>query len=682
MDSENTTDMIPNFGPRYAKVVPLGKGGMGTVWRAYDNERGHVVALKAIRKDHLANEEVRRRFKREAKVLTRLRHPNIVQLYDFVMSGPLPYFSMELVEGTNLKDLAATGELRLKTMTQIAIELNDGLTAIHEAGVIHRDIKPGNVVVTKDGHPKLMDFGLAKIIDDVDVTALTAEGAVLGTLLYMAPESLEGATANARTDIYQMGVLLYYFLAGRHPFASLPHLALFRQEPYDKLPSPSKINPAIPESLDQIVTQAMAPLADDRPVSASELASALRRILNDETIQDVMDTVTLPRPTAQGPLGKVKVPTTVRLQRAPVARPGSSKRVWFGLISSIGLVLILILTISRQNPDSINPVQRARTFREAVVAGDLPRVALFLKNGASANARLKDGRPVLCVAAEKNYYDIFCLLLDNNADPSEADNDGLRAIHYATMTGSIKLLKRFDTIDVAFDSKDHWGRTVMHRAAEVGSAPALSFFLSRGLDLEALDLLDRSPLFYAAEAGHLECVDILLDEGADEDLQELERGSRPIHFAARSGKLAVVERLLEAGASLRADRNGKTVIAYAAEGGKVAVISYLIKQGRSVSLANDEGVTPLHLASTKAAVDRLLAAGASLEAINNRGMTAVHYQAFLGRHKTVEHLLACGIGLLADKEGRKPSELAELGNNPTLATILRKLETSKSGGGL
>ena len=218
------------LGP-YEIVAPLGAGGMGEVYRARDSRLDRTVAIKIL-PAHLSHDlEAKERFDREARSISSLSHPNICHLYDVGEQDGTSYLVMEYLEGETLADRLRKGPLPFDQFLKIAIEICEGLEKAHRSGVVHRDLKPGNIMLTKNG-TKLMDFGLAKAIPTAtpspDPTAsfdtpatgqpLTAHGTVVGTFQYMAPEQLEGREADARSDIFSLGAVLYEMVTGRRAF--------------------------------------------------------------------------------------------------------------------------------------------------------------------------------------------------------------------------------------------------------------------------------------------------------------------------------------------------------------------------------------------------------------------------------------------------------------------------------
>src|SRR5215471_1464837 len=272
------------LGP-YEVLAPAGAGGMGEVYRARDTRLERTVAVKVLPPHLSASPEARQRFEREAKTISQLSHPHICALYDVGNQDGLEYLVMEFLEGETLAERLLKGPLPVDQTLRYGMEIADALDKAHRQGIVHRDLKPGNVMLTKSG-VKLLDFGLAKAVQPASAVsaltslptegpALTAEGTILGTFQYMAPEQLEGRETDARTDIFAFGAVLYEMATGRKAFSGRSRASLIGAILKDEPPPISAIEPMTPPALDRVVKTCLAKDPEDRWQSAHDIKSEL-----------------------------------------------------------------------------------------------------------------------------------------------------------------------------------------------------------------------------------------------------------------------------------------------------------------------------------------------------------------------------------------------------------------------
>jgi tetratricopeptide (TPR) repeat protein len=275
----------------YRIVSLLGGGGMGVVYKALDTRLGRAVALKFLPEEISADPGALERFRREAQAASSLNHPNICVVHDFDEHQGRPFLVLELLEGRSLKQLIAGGELALETVVELGIQVCRGLEAAHSLGIVHRDVKPANIFVTGQGITKLVDFGLVKLnpipVMDQSVSSqptsppvedeLTRPGTLVGTTCYMAPEQARGEPADARSDIFSLGMSLYEALTGKLPFEGKTAAAYLAEVLHREPPVPSRLRPGVPQSLDRILLKALQKRPEDRYQSAAELRDDLTR---------------------------------------------------------------------------------------------------------------------------------------------------------------------------------------------------------------------------------------------------------------------------------------------------------------------------------------------------------------------------------------------------------------------
>jgi HAMP domain-containing protein len=265
------------FAARYEIQGVLGRGGMGVVYRAHDRDLDDAVAIKTLRVEALsADPSLLDRFKQEIRLARRITHPNILRTHDLGESGGLRYLSMEFVKGLTLKQLVEAGDiLPTPVGLRIAKQICAGLAAAHEVGVIHRDIKPQNIIIEATGGLKIMDFGIARLKEE---RGMTAEGTVVGTPDYMSPEQARGHTLDFRSDIYSTGVVLYEVFTGSLPFEGDTPLAVVLKHIQENPPSPQARNPRIDPRISQIILKCMQKEPKNRYQTVNELYEALTRV--------------------------------------------------------------------------------------------------------------------------------------------------------------------------------------------------------------------------------------------------------------------------------------------------------------------------------------------------------------------------------------------------------------------
>jgi eukaryotic-like serine/threonine-protein kinase len=261
---------------RYELHHRLGRGGAGTVWRGHDRALDRPVAVKLLHADLADDRAAGARFRAEATAAAKLTHPNAVLVYDLGTEGDETYLVMELVEGVNLGDVLDDGPLPAGVAAALGAQVASALGTAHLAGIVHRDVKPGNVLVTTDGTAKLADFGIARALGAV-TSRLTRTGTVLGTARYLAPEQLRDDPIDARADVYALGLVLHESLTGQAPFGEGSAVEVAARRLTTSLPPVSTFVPGVPPDLEELIDRATRPDPRERPGDGTELADALRR---------------------------------------------------------------------------------------------------------------------------------------------------------------------------------------------------------------------------------------------------------------------------------------------------------------------------------------------------------------------------------------------------------------------
>ena len=365
------------LGDRYRLVRMIGSGGMGTVWEAEDETLGRPVAVKVLSESLAAGEHAVRRFEREAQAAARLSGPYIAAVYDFGRSEGRPYIVMELVRGETLADrLAREGPLPPREVSRIATQVAEALEEAHRAGIVHRDVKPGNVMLTPAGDVKVMDFGIAAA---AWAERVTTSGLVLGTPSYLAPEQAKSEKTTPASDVYALGAMLYEMVAGRPPFVAESPVALalahIREDPRPL----DQVADGVPSN---IASASMAALAKDpaeRPPSAAAFASMLREPTFPLPSIAAAEETTQVAPVALGPEETTQVTPVApgpeeTVPLSPVRHRGDRRRILIPVVL-IAAVLLLILAILMVEARDRSILQRAGREARGGVRATVPELS-------------------------------------------------------------------------------------------------------------------------------------------------------------------------------------------------------------------------------------------------------------------------------------------------------------------
>ncbi|MEG1548601.1 MAG: protein kinase [Clostridia bacterium] len=362
---------------RYQVEGLIGSGGMANVYKAYDIKENRTIALKVLKDEHREDADFVRRFEREAAAVLTLSHPNIVKSFDVGEDGDVNFIVLEFVEGSTLKEkITNGGALSPKTAVNIAVQVLNALSHAHERGIIHRDVKPQNVIIMPDGTAKLTDFGIAR---DAGATTRTFAGTnVIGSVHYLSPEQARGEQVTVESDIYSCGIMLYEMLTGRVPFGGDNSVAIALKHLQEEMVPPIKVNPWIPHSLSDVTMKATAKNPAMRYSSAQAMCDDLQRALHD-------------------PHGRFARQKADAENHAPTKRGNKLVNITISLIVALGLFTTMFLiaktwkdTDNSGKPEYIVPTLTGKATDEA---GELASLRGFVMNitGKEINDEYEEG---------------------------------------------------------------------------------------------------------------------------------------------------------------------------------------------------------------------------------------------------------------------------------------------------
>jgi serine/threonine-protein kinase len=339
---------------QYRIVSPLGEGGMAAVYKAYQAVMDRYVALKILPRHFAADPQFVGRFEQEAKVIAKLQHVHILPVHDFGTEDGYTYIVMPYVETGTIAELLHGKPLPLKQIRKIITQVADALGHAHARGLVHRDVKPSNILIDEDGNSLLTDFGIAKMVEAT--IQFTQTGAILGTPAYMSPEQIKGETLDGRSDIYSLGVVMYEMATGRPPYRAETPPAIFVKHLHDPLPPPRSFNPELPQNLERVILKTLAKDQNDRYASVSEMSQAIQSAIPEVSLPETLVKTPEPDPDEtiveayvgvqeEMPHTEVEVEPDVLepaiesvIEREPLKLPGGLSRV--ALIGGAGVIFI------------------------------------------------------------------------------------------------------------------------------------------------------------------------------------------------------------------------------------------------------------------------------------------------------------------------------------------------------
>ncbi len=598
---------------RYENLRLIGAGGMGAVYRAFDKKLNRQVAVKVILSGVAAVREVQARFEREVLALAKIKHPNIVQLFDFESTRTRAYFTMEFIRGLSLRELIAQRRIAVPAAVRAFIGLCDALDTVHRAGLVHRDIKPANIIINRQGKAILMDFGLAKFLDNDTLTQLTRTDQVFGTLRYLPPEALLVASSDPRSDVYQLGIMLQEAVTQKHPVNSSGMTAIIKQIRDGSLPKPK--GKGVDDELARIIIKARATDPSLRYQSAGSMRDDLQEWLGEVPPEE--SEIEIPPELLRSMTGHTKVSKGTRtkliLYILAVLIPlvAAASLHWFkrrGRKRRRPVATALPTNIPNKTKitdDTERDVLGWTAVHHAAHSGQVQLLDMLIAKGEKVVLPDDDGWLPLHVAAAKGHSDTIRRLLKAGSSINCQGLDGRTPLMWAAAEAKIDAVSLLLDKGAAIEIEDRFGRRALHWAAEGGAVEIVRKLIGRRALVNALDSARHSPLHVAANEGHERVIAYLIGKGAEVDIVDY-RGSTPVYLAAARGQKKAVEVLAAKSVDInRYNRQGLSPLLSAVASSDAEMVSLLLENGADAKKASPFGVTPMELAE-KQAIDKII----------------------------------------------------------------------------
>ena len=614
---------------RYGDIQLIARGGMGEVFRAVDRVLGRQVALKSIKPECASDRKRQIRLRREIMAMAQVNHPNMVHLYDFCEDDNSACYVMEYVPGKTLAALLEDGPMKPATAVAFIAQIADALSTLHNERILHRDITPSNIMVRPDGVAKLMDFGLVKMESREDLTELTEKDCLIGTLLYLPPEYLRFQPWTEKSDIYQLGAVLYRMLTGKVPVQADKILSLRQGKNEITIPPPSSAMGKAYSTVDDIVMKALSLDPKNRYKSAADLRDHCLSwlvSLDNKPMQpiDVPDSsltkaslllsssgtpkkVTVKRNSSPKGSGKrkrrSKIPTLVRLQLARHKEEEDRLNRWRSILITVAVVFtaaIAVFKVATWQPAYVQTQAVKKTIPTA-----LPKISKSALHLAAAKGKYKETQKLLSAGVdlhgldENGWTPLHCAVINGQADVAElliekgthvevTDARDYTALHWACHLGNKGLVEML--LEKGASPTFGWGKCTALHASLKGNYKEMRKILKK---------FWRKMVPCGKKKDFIAIAKVLLAKGADGNSQD-QNSATALHLAARAGLHDIVLAILHRGVTNidAIDRFGETALHKAVRcKGATSLVQTLLGSGARSDLKNNDSKTPLDLAN-------------------------------------------------------------------------------------
>lgn len=629
---------------KYKIIKKIGEGGMGSVYLGHDQILDRPVAIKVLSSKLSSNKEFMERFLTEARVCAKLNHPNIIKIFDFGTSQNTnqAYFVMEFVDGESLTDYIKFNKIRTENrLIEICKSVLSGLKCSHDQGILHRDIKPDNILINKDGNPVLMDFGIAKLIQN---ESITRAGETMGTPEYMSPEQVLGNELNCQTDIYSFGILMYYMITGRLPFKADTPIATALKQVNEAPAPPSKFNSSMSRELENIILKTIHKNKNFRYQNAGEVISALET-MNGSNID------------TNFPVCEI---TPIKTDKLNVDN----------------------FSDSRQDNNNAQPVQN----NDKITISNQPQAVQNDGKTAEIKPSKISFHDILVKSIEEEKLNFHEMLFD-----AIADNDTI-------------ILNFLIDLKIPIDIIGENNSTPLMHSIKSNSNDIFDLLISNKADVNFKNKTGETPLMIACAAGDLETVKILIKKGANQNIKN-SKNEIAFNYAENKGYSEITNYLLSISntisktddidepANSKNYRNGNLSLNeilqenlangnlnagfelfQSIENDKLAVASILVKQKLTgVNIKDKKSNTPLHQAvkfNNKTVTELLINNDADFNSVNNNGETPLHIACFNGNIDLVTLLIEKTDHTTKNSNNKTALDIAkEKGNKEIIKTI-------------